>query len=99
MKNLVAAAERAGVWAGEPLLHSDEDPAQVLAPETARWNALDEALTEIEAGNETPSSQWKVRFALMLGLERVLSEKLRTSHPVPSCGATRWTRSPGCSPS
>src|SRR5580765_455905 len=75
MKDLVAAAERAGVWAGEPLLHSDEDPAQVLAPETARRNALDEALTEIEAGNETPSSQWKVRFALMLGLERVLSEK------------------------
>ncbi len=75
MNDLVAAAEKAGAWAGEPLLHSDEDPAQVLAPETARRNALDEALTEIEAGNKTPSSQWKVRFALMLGLERVLSEK------------------------
>ena len=75
MNDLVAAAERAGAWAGEPLLHSDEDPAQVLAPETARRNALDEAMTEIEAGNERPSSQWKVRFALMLGLERVLSEK------------------------
>ena len=75
MDDLVAAAETAGDWAGEPLLHSDEDPAQVLAPETARRNALDEALTEIEAGNKTPSSQWKVRFALMLGLERVLSEK------------------------
>ena len=75
MKDLVAAAERAGEWAGEPLLHSDEDPAQVLAPETARRNALDEALAEIEAGNKEPSSQWKVRFALMLGLERVLSEK------------------------
>jgi len=47
----------------------------VLAPETARRNALDEALAEIEAGNKEPSSQWKVRFALMLGLERVLSEK------------------------
>ena len=75
MNDLVAAAERAGEWAGEPLLHSDEDPAQVLAPETARRNALDEALAEIEAGNKEPSSQWKVRFALMLGLERVLSEK------------------------
>jgi ribonuclease E len=73
--DLVASAQKAGDWAGEPLLHNDEDPAQVLAPETARRNALDEALTEIEAGNETPSSQWKVRFALMLGLERVLSEK------------------------
>jgi superfamily II DNA or RNA helicase len=72
---LVAAARTAGDWAGEPLLHDGEDPAQVLAPETARRNALDEALAEIEAGNETPSPQWKVRFALMLGLERVLSEK------------------------
>jgi ribonuclease E len=72
---LVAAAHTAGDWAGEPLLHSDEDPDQVLAAETARRNALDEALAELEAGNESPSSQWKVRFALMLGLERVLSEK------------------------
>jgi len=47
----------------------------VLAAGTARRNALDEALAEIEAGNEQPSSQWKVHFALMLGLERVLSEK------------------------
>jgi len=75
MDDLVADAQKAGKWAGEPLLHDDEDPAQVLAPETARRNALDAALTEIEAGHESPSSQWKVRFALMLGLERVLSEK------------------------
>ena len=47
----------------------------MLAAGTARRNALDEALAEIEAGNEQPSSQWKVHFALMLGLERVLSEK------------------------
>ena len=47
----------------------------MLVSETARRNALDEALAEIEAGRETPSSEWKVRFALMLGLERVLSEK------------------------
>ena len=47
----------------------------MLAPGTARRNALDEALAEIGAGNEQPSSQWKVHFALMLGLERVLSEK------------------------
>jgi len=57
------------------MLHNGEDPSEVLAPGTARRNAIDEALAEIEAGRETPSSQWKVRFALMLGLERVLSEK------------------------
>src|SRR6058998_3425910 len=74
MDGLVADAQ-AGDWAGEPLLHDGEDPAQVLAAGTARRNALDEALAEIEAGLDTPSSQWKVDFALMLGLERVLSEK------------------------
>ncbi|HKB20739.1 MAG TPA: DEAD/DEAH box helicase family protein [Gaiellaceae bacterium] len=73
--DLVADAQKAGDWAGEPLLHNGEDPAQVLAPGTARRNALDAALAEIEAGRETPSSQWKVSYALMLGLERVLSEK------------------------
>ena len=73
--DLVAAAKRAEDWAGEPFLHNGEEPAQVLAQGTARRKALDEATAEIEAGRETPSSQWKVRFALMLGLERVLSEK------------------------
>jgi len=57
------------------VLHNGEDPTEVLAPGTARRNALDEALAELESGRDEPSSQWKVRFALMLGLERVLSEK------------------------
>jgi ribonuclease E len=73
--DLVAAARTAGDWAGEPMLHNGEDPAEVLTPGTARRNALDEALAEIDSGRDAPSSQWKVRFALMLGLERVLSEK------------------------
>ena len=47
----------------------------MLAPGTARRNALDEALTEIAAGRRAPSPRWKVRFGLMLGLERVLSSK------------------------
>ena len=73
--DLVAAAKKAEDWAGEPLLHNGEEPTDVLAQGTARRNALDEALAEMEAGRDGPSSQWKVRFALMLGLERVLSEK------------------------
>ena len=72
---LVGAATRASDWAGEPLLHTGEEPTEVLAPETARRAALDQATTEIDAGREEPSPDWKVRFALMLGLERVLSEK------------------------
>jgi ribonuclease E len=57
------------------MLHNGEEPSEVLAAGTARRNALDEAIAEIDAGRDAPSSQWKVRFALMLGLERVLSEK------------------------
>jgi ribonuclease E len=73
--SLVASAERTSQWAGEPFLHSEEDPAQVLAVGTARRRALDDALAEIDAGNDKPSSDWKIRYALMLGLERVLSDR------------------------
>jgi superfamily II DNA or RNA helicase len=71
---LAASALQAEAWAGEPFLHPDEDPAVVLAPETARRRALDDALAEIEAGAREPSYEWKIRYALMLGLERVLSQ-------------------------
>src|SRR5437867_5167330 len=69
------AALRAEAWAGEPFLRPDEDAAVVLAPGTAFRNALDAALAEMEAGHKAPTPEWKVRFALMLGLERVLSER------------------------
>jgi ribonuclease E len=72
---LAASALRAEAWAGEPFLHPDEDPAAALAPDTARRRALDDALAELEAGAREPSYEWKVRYALMLGLERVLSQK------------------------
>lgn len=72
---LVSSAERASAWAGEPFLHSDEDPGQVLAAGTARRRALDDAVAEIESGRTEPSNDWKIRYALMLGLERILSEK------------------------
>src|SRR6478672_13068397 len=69
-----ADALRAAAWAGEPFLRTDEDPEAVLAPGTARRRALDDALAEIEAGAKEPSSEWQIRYALMLGLERVLSQ-------------------------
>ena len=72
---LSAAALRAEAWAGEPFLHPEEDPDLVLAPGTARRRALDDALAEIDAGASEPSYGWKIRYALMLGLERVLSEQ------------------------
>jgi superfamily II DNA or RNA helicase len=72
---LADGAFKATAWAGEPFLHEGENPAEILAPGTARRRALDDALEEIAAGLKAPSPQWKVRYSLMLGLERVLSEK------------------------
>jgi ribonuclease E len=76
---LQADALRAQDWAGEPFLHNGEEPAEVLAPGTARRTALDEALTEIAAGRRAPSPRWKVRFGFLLGLERALSSKPPTT--------------------
>ena len=70
-----ADALRAEAWAGEPFLRPDEDPDVVLASGTARMRALEDALEELAAGATSPSSEWKVRYALLLGLERVLSER------------------------
>ena len=72
-EGLAAAALRAQAWYGEPFLHAGEDPAVSLAPGTARRGALDDAVAEMETGKKTPSSRWRVRFGLMLGLERVLA--------------------------
>ncbi len=71
---IAAAAFRAEAWAGEPFLREGEDPAVALAPGSARRRALDDALAELEAGRSRPSPQWKVRYGLMLGLERVLAD-------------------------
>jgi len=72
---LAAAALRAEAWAGEPFLREGEEPEHALAPGTSRRRALDEALAEIEAGERSPSPQWRVGYGLMLGLERVLAEQ------------------------
>ncbi len=84
---LVAASRRAEAWAGEPFLRPDEDPADALAEGRARRNALDDALAEIDAGRSVPSRDWKVKYALMLGLERVL-----TDHPPRLASGTELRR-------
>ena len=73
MPDLESAAHRATRWFGEPFLHPGENAEVALAPGTARRLALDDAIEEIEAGNRSPSPGWKVRYGLMLGLERVLA--------------------------
>ena len=71
---LAAAALRAETWAGEPFLRPDENPAEVLAEGRARRRALDDALAKMDAGKRAPSPEWKIRYALMLGLERVIAD-------------------------
>ena len=70
----VASALRAEAWADEPFVREGENPDEVLAEGTARRRALDEAIAEMDSGRKAPSPQWKVRYGLLLGLERVLAE-------------------------
>jgi ribonuclease E len=72
---LTAAALRAEAWSGESFLHPGEVPADVLAEGRARRRALDAAVAEMDTGRRSPSPGWKVEYALMLGLERVLTDK------------------------
>ncbi len=60
----------------ERFLHDGEDAAVALAPGTPRRRALDMALAELEEDPKAkgPSTAWRRRFSLLLGLERVLSE-------------------------
>ena len=68
-----ADIERASEFAREQILLDGETP-KALAPGSARRRAVDAALEEIEAGNETPSVEWRRDFSLMLGLERLLDD-------------------------
>src|SRR5689334_4318783 len=72
--DLEAVARTAADWCGEPFLHEGEDAAVALAPGTVRRAALDGALDEMGRGEVAPSFDWRRDYALLLGLERVLSE-------------------------
>src|SRR3954451_13869766 len=45
---------------------------EALRPGSARRRAFDAALAEIEAGLDAPSVEWREKYSLMLGLERLL---------------------------
>ncbi|MCW3041250.1 MAG: hypothetical protein JWM31_3155, partial [Solirubrobacterales bacterium] len=57
----------------EPFVSAGEDLATALRPGTARRRAFDRAAREMEEGLTVPSTKWRRRYSLMLGLERVLS--------------------------
>ncbi len=69
---LIAQAER---FTRELFLHPGEEPSAALAPGSPRRRALDRACEELGAGLTVPSTKWRRRYSLMLGLERVLSEQ------------------------
>ena len=69
-----ADLERAAKFTREPFLFDGEDAATALAPGSPRRVALDASLAELDAGLKVPSVEWRRSFALLLGLERLLSE-------------------------
>src|SRR5262249_12584197 len=71
---LAETAAMVAAWCGESLLHHGDDPARALAPGTMRRAALDAALAEMDEGLTRPSAEYRRRFGLVLGLERVLAE-------------------------
>ena len=66
---------RAEKFTREPFLHEGEDAAAALAPGTPRRCALEDALSEIEAGRKQPSVEWRRDYSLMLGLERMMTQE------------------------
>ncbi len=72
-----ADIERASDFAREPFLLDGEGP-EALAPGTARREALDHALKEIDGGAEEPSIEWRRNYSLLLGLERFLATDMPT---------------------
>ena len=70
-----AAIARAELFTRERFVYDGESLEDALAPGSARRRALDASLTELDAGADKPSIDWRRKFSLLLGLERVLSEE------------------------
>ncbi len=66
---------RAEAFVRDRFLHEGEDAAVALAAGSPRRRALDQALTELDAGAKHPSTGWRRDYSLLLGLERLLSEE------------------------
>src|SRR5215472_13832847 len=69
------AIARAELFTRERFVYEGETLEEALAAGSARRRALDAALTELEAGASRPSVEWRRKFSLLLGLERLLSEE------------------------
>src|SRR5437764_2010886 len=70
-----AAIARAELFTRENFVYEGESLEDALAPGGARRTALDAALAEVDADVRQPSIEWRRKFSLLLGLERLLSEE------------------------
>ncbi|MFY9264128.1 MAG: DEAD/DEAH box helicase family protein [Solirubrobacterales bacterium] len=66
--------KRVEEFAREPMVLNGDDPAVALAPGTLRRRAFDTALEELESGRDEVSREWARKYALVLGLERAISD-------------------------
>src|SRR5947209_15467463 len=70
-----AAIARAELFTRERFVYDGESLEDALAPGSARRRAVDAALMEVDADAKHPSIEWRRKFSLLLGLERLLSEE------------------------
>ncbi len=73
-QELVAELAAIEAWAGERIVQPGDDARAALAPGTAFSNAYVAARAEIAAGSRSPSPAWRRDYALLLGLQRILSD-------------------------
>ncbi len=69
------AIARAELFTRERFVYDGETLEEALSPGSARRRALDAALAEVQDARLEPSIEWRRRFSLLLGLERLLSEE------------------------
>jgi ribonuclease E len=69
-----AAIARAELFTRERFVYDGESLEDALSPGSARRRALDAALAELDTDAPRPSIEWRRKFSLLLGLERLLSE-------------------------
>jgi hypothetical protein len=70
-----AAIARAEKFTRERFVYEGETLEDALITDGARRRALEAALKEIDGGAQQPSIEWRRKYSLLLGLERLLSEE------------------------
>ncbi|MCK9250738.1 MAG: DEAD/DEAH box helicase family protein [Solirubrobacteraceae bacterium] len=70
--------DRIAAFTREPFVVDGESATDVLAPGTVRRHAFEAARRDLDAGATEPSLKWRRRWALLLGLDRMLQADVPT---------------------